>query len=155
MFFKKFWIFIFLLCIHVFFIEAQKQDQDKLRFDTSSPTAIASQSITYFFKLEEIANPYCQKYSNIMPIWCSKCKKRKLHLGEFSGCILALLIKNATDKKEAKRLASVFETFLTILTTPKPEESIMTDFVVKEMKNIDYPCTQCHSNAWEKIPDKI
>ena len=148
---KKVWTLILLLCIHVFFVEAQNQNQRNIRFDISSPTAIVTQSMTYFFTLEKMAKPYCQKYSNIMPIWCSKCKTRKFHLGEFSGCILALLIKNVADQKEVERLAAIFENFLKILTMPEPQEAAMVDFVVKEMKNIAYQCTECHSNEWEKI----
>lgn len=149
---KKFLTFVLLLNTYIFFIEAQKPEQCDVTFDTSSPKIIASQAMTYFFTLEEIAKPYCQKYSTVLPIWCNTCKKRKLHLGEFSGCILALLLKNVNDQKETKRLALIFDNFLKILTTPKPQESTMVDFIVKEMKKIDYPCTECHSNAWEKIP---
>ena len=148
-------LFTFSLCASLLVFSLHSKDQQALRFDTSSSATIAAQVMTHFFQMDEIAKTYCQQYSSVLPIWCGKCKKRKLYLGEFSGCLLALILKNAADKKEVERLASVFENFLKILTTPKPQESIMVDFVVKEMKNIEYLCTECHSNTWEVIPNTV
>ena len=145
-------LFIFVLCFNVSVLSVKSKTRGELQFNTSSDAVIVSQVMTYFFQLDEIAKPYCQKHSSVLPIWCMTCKKRRFFLGEFSGCLLALMLKNLANKQEVERLAAIFEKFLKILVSPELQESNMVDFVLQEMKNIDYPCTGCHVNAWEKMP---
>ncbi len=105
------------------------------------------------FQMDELAKDYCQKYTSVLPIWCGKCKQRRLYLGEFSGCLMAKMLKEAAAENNPEGTKIVFENFLKLLTSSDTKESEMTDFVLKEMKNIDYSCTACHINAWEKIPE--
>lgn len=147
---KSYWIFALLLYASVFFAQAHNKYEADLTFDTTSPATIVAQSMTYFFKLEEIAKPYCQKYSYVMPIVCGKCKKHTLSLGEFSGNLLDLLLDNANNKEMIAKIAPIFDNFLKLLTQPDITESTMVDSVLKEMKKINYLCNSCNSISWEK-----
>lgn len=145
--------FIFALCINLSVLFSQSQDRLDLRLSATPNSDLVFQALTYLFQLDETAKPYCQRYSKILPIWCSNCKKRTLALADFPALLSALILKNVADKKEAERLMAVFEKFLKILTSPDTQEATLADFVLQEMKKLDYECEGCHHKSWEKIPE--
>jgi hypothetical protein len=149
----------FTLCAHLFNLFVQGQVQQGMKLDATSIDNIVTRVMMSFFQLDELRKPYCEKYSNCLPIWCGNCKGRKLSVCDFPVYLSAMILTNASDKKEAnkkevEKIALIFDNFLKILTVADPQESTMVDFVLQEVKNVDFLCPHCHLTAWEKIPEE-
>jgi hypothetical protein len=144
---KKFLAFV--LCLKFFITFAQDQTGQVSLDNPNDSKSDISWFITTMLQLDELAKPYCQKYSTILPIWCGHCKERKLYLGEFPGYLFGLALKDASDGKNIGNLKTTFEDFLKLLTATDAKESDVVDFVLKKTKELEYHCTNCQSTEWE------
>lgn len=147
-------ILAFVLCSNLFGVfAADQKGRESLPDGMSSAFPLTSLLMTYLYQLDELAKPYCQKHTDILSVWCSGCKRRRLSLGEFSGCLLFQAFKEIAQGKEAGKTKVAFENFSKLLTLPDTKESDMVDFVLQALKDIECPCPYCRKTSWEKVPE--
>ena len=146
-------VLTFVLCCNSLVFGAQDQKaQEPIPQNIASTYYDVMGLLNIMLRLDKLAEDYCKKYSNVLPVWCANCRQRRLYLGELSGCLFAQMVKDAAAGKGIEKLKATFENFLKLLASVDTKESDMVTFVLKEIKELEYHCTNCQSTSWEKMP---
>lgn len=94
---------------------------------------------------------YSQNNCTDIKIKCKNCAERFLSLGEFSGCLLAWVIKAIpAGHDEFEKIKTLAEAFIKLLSDNASAEELI-NFMLNTSNDMKQVCTNCHGVVWERM----
>ncbi len=110
--------------------------------------AVVFDSLLHLWK--KAIEKYSQKNAIDFKIKCKNCAERFITLCEFSGGLLAWIIKAIpAGHDEFEKIKTVAEAFIKLLSDDASAEELI-NFMLNASNDMKQVCTHCHGVVWEK-----
>lgn len=105
----------------------------------------------YMYALSAAEKSYSERYPNNddIKIICSNCKTREVSLSELSGALIGETMRNIVERTgSVEKMKNLFEKLIQLMTEGTLPE--LEKFLLDTTNEIQYKCSHCETNIWEK-----